>query len=220
MTVEDALIDRIVKDVMRHLETSSDGTSSSSSPQSSRETVTCSKKVVTRELLEEICIEGSQLLLGESSLLTPSARDFVNEKGIVFSRGSLPTTKTPQASWNVVLHEPFAHLLQRLNDFDVEVRTSSCFEESLTAFRQSLAQNETGAVFIVENPEVVVCKANREKTIRACQITDASRLETVWKQLKPNLVCLSPESFSNFELKSLIRKIVSLDSSSTARATR
>ena len=218
MTVEDTLIDQIVKDVMRRLESPDDCVSDSSPSPSSNGTVTCSEKIVTRELLEEIWKTGSQLAIGESSLLTPSARDFLNEQRIVVVRGSNSSAKSDRSSWRIVVHEPFLQFAQQWNDF--EVHTSSCFEESLKHFQRVLSQSETGAVFIVENPEVVVCKANREKTIRACHLADASRLEIVWKQFIPNLFCLSPKSFSNFELQSLIRRIVAIDSSSSRRAAR
>ena len=82
--------------------------------------------------------------------------------------------------------------------------------ESATAAVTAISRAEVAGVIVVTTaPELVACRTNRNSVVRAVVVSDLAGWSRIQPQLKPNVVCISPQGRGFMELQNIINKVVS-----------
>ncbi len=169
--------------------------------------------IITADVLDQSVRAGQTLRIGRNSILTPSARDWLNSKRISWSRQdkSSATTSASRARWQVILQTvtPTVRSLQdglrRLADgWKVEIVGQPLEAAVLATSLVSTAECD-GVVIFTEQAELIACKANRNERVRAAVMQNPKQWEHVVRSLGANVVCISPIGRTFIELRNLLR---------------
>lgn len=171
--------------------------------------------VITADLLEKSVRPGQTVRVARRSIITPSARDWLNSKRVVWSRqdrsAEVATTGAARAKWQVLLQTvtPTVKALQdgirRLADgWKIELVGQPIEAAALATSLVSTAECD-GVVIFTDHAELIACKANRHDRVRAAVIDNAKQWEHVTRTLGANVVCISPIGKSFIELRNLLR---------------
>jgi hypothetical protein len=230
MSTEATLIDEIVSRVLRELR-SAEGSAPSptASPASVAVTPPASKAesspaptnrvtvlgaIVTGELLEK-SIGGAKIVhVTPKAILTPSARDVVRHRGLEIVRESKASAKPEAPGWRILVSSagaPVDAALDALRSagigFDRQLTGTS--DEGVTLATSALSRGEVpGIVLLTQAPEMAACLANRSDKIRAVPLRDVATLSEIRKQFAPNLLAVDPTKKSGFELRQLLKAIL------------
>ena len=226
-TVDQALIERIVSNVLAQLQPAS-VRPVVESPKSTAKTTTVVKPVVeksvvieltasviTASLLEETARVGQPLKIGRRSILTPSARDWLHSKRIDWSRvdklaaGESATAKLA-ARWQLIV-QTVTPTVKALHDglkrqpdgWKIELVGQAIEAATLAIGSISKAEHE-GVVILSEFAEIVACRANRNDRVRAAVISDRKQLELTMRHLGANVVCINPNGRTFIEMRNLL----------------
>ena len=170
--------------------------------------------IITAEVLEQTVRAGQSLRIGRSSILTPSARDWLNTKRTPWSRqdkGGMSSSSGSKVKWQVILQTmtPTVRSLQeglrRMTDgWKIELVGQPLEAAALATNLVSTAECD-GVVIFTEQAELIVCKANRHERVRAAVMQNAKQWEQVMRTLSANVVCISPIGKTFIELRNLLR---------------
>lgn len=173
--------------------------------------------VITADLLENAVKPGQALRIGRSSILTPSARDWLHSKRLTWTRqdrgtssnGSSPTARS---AWRLILQTVTPGVralhegLKNLTDgFKVEL-VGQPFEAAALATNLVSTAECDGVVIFTEHADAVACKANRNERVRAAVMQHSKQWELVTQTLGANVVCISPVGRTFIELRNLLRE--------------
>jgi len=171
--------------------------------------------IITAEVLEQTVRAGQSLRIGRSSILTPSARDWLNSKRTPWSRqdkGGVSSSGGTKVKWQVILQTmtPTVRSLQeglrRMTDgWKIELVGQPLEAAALATNLVSTAECD-GVVIFTEQAELIVCKANRHERVRAAVMQNAKQWEQVMRTLSANVVCISPIGKTFIELRNLLRE--------------
>lgn len=209
--IEQALIERIVADVMRQLVT--DVTPApAGGPKNA--TVRLQDNVVTEDTLEAT-VNGHQVVeVGERTIVTPTGRDWLRRRNVELIRGksSVSITGGSVKTGFAIVHSSNEAVEKAVDHF---VTTASWKQERAgnrkDAVRQAgiAVRGDTSPVIVISSePEAVVCEANRDPNVRAAVITDATAVARVKESMQGNLFVISPAGRSYFELRHLLHSLV------------
>lgn len=179
--------------------------------------VEVSAAVITADLLAKQVAGVREIRIGEKSILTPAAADWLKAKRITWTRGRSPAPSTiasPGSSrWCLILQSA-TPVVSGVKDWLLKQSTGWRAELSGTvgeAVEQAIglvAKAEVqGAVIITEAPEVAACRANRNGAIRAAAVAGRSSWTPIRSQLSPNVVCVRPSGLAFMELRNLLKDI-------------
>lgn len=172
--------------------------------------------IITAELLATTVRLGQPLRVGQQSILTPSARDWLSTKKISWSRGaetsaSGESTNQTGARWQLIVQtvNPNVKALQDSLKRQPEGWTLDLVGQPLEAATQAASAISTaerdGVVVLSEYAEIIACRANRNERVRAAVISDRKQLELTRQHLGVNLVCINPNGRTFIELRNLLR---------------
>jgi len=239
--VEQAWIEQIVANVLAQLQTaaprpvstpslamsaSAGSAQSAPSPGTSRPAVDIAasaspavleltQPVITAETLASQVRPGVSLKISRRSVLTPSARDWLNSKKISWSRlprsAASMTERRSAGRWQLLVQSAppqvrtlLENLKRHPEGWSVELVGTASETVSLVTRALCTAESD-GVVVISESAERIACLANRNTQVRAAVISDRRHLERVHEQLGVNLVCLDPLGRTFIELRNLLR---------------
>ena len=222
-TVDQALIERIVSNVLAQLQPVSVHPVVEV-PKSAPKMMAVEKSVaieltasiITADLLEETARVGQPLKIGRSSILTPSARDWLNTKRIDWSRidklsaGGSGTTKGA-ARWQLIV-QTVTPTVKALHDglkrqpegWKIELVGQPVEAATLAIGSISKAEHD-GVAILSEYAEIIACRANRNERVRAAVISDRKQLELTMQHLGVNVVCINPNGRTFMEMRNLLR---------------
>ncbi|WP_157605358.1 RpiB/LacA/LacB family sugar-phosphate isomerase [Schlesneria paludicola] len=171
--------------------------------------------IITADVLEKSVRSGQTLRVGRRSILTPSARDWLNSRRIVWSRqdrsAEAGASGAGRVKWHVILQTvtPTVKALQdgirRLAEgWKIELVGQPLEAATMATSLVSTAECD-GVVIFTEQAELIACKANRHDRVRAAVIDNAKQWEHVVRTLSANVVCISPIGKSFIELRNLLR---------------
>lgn len=180
---------------------------------SSSNLIELSSAVITADILENSVRPGQALKIGRTSILTPSARDWLHSKRMAWSR--LERTGGPnggsRARWQIILQTvtPTVRALQdglrRLSEgWKIELVGQPLEAATLATNLVSTAECD-GVVVFTEQAELIACKANRHERVRAAVLQNSKHWEQVLATLSANVVCISPVGRTFIELRNLLR---------------
>ncbi|MEK6260221.1 MAG: RpiB/LacA/LacB family sugar-phosphate isomerase [Planctomycetota bacterium] len=172
--------------------------------------------VITADLLEVTARVGQPLKIGRSSILTPSARDWLHTKRIDWSRidklavsGSSATKGA--ARWQLIV-QTVTPTVKALHDglkresegWKIELVGQPAEAATLAMSSISKAEHD-GVAILSEYAEIIACRANRHERVRAAVISDRKQLELTMQHLGVNVICINPNGRTFIEIRNLLR---------------
>jgi len=173
--------------------------------------------IITASLLAESVRHGQSLKIGRKSILTPSARDWLNSKKITWSRGDVTASAAvgagtvSKARWQLIVQTvtPTVRALQeslKRNPEGLKIDLVGQLQEAAALAASAISTAERDGVMVVsEFAEIIACRANRSERVRAAVISDRKQLEQARQHLGVNLVCINPNGRTFIELRNLLR---------------
>lgn len=173
-------------------------------------------RIVTADVLQEIAKPGSKIIVARKAILTPAAQDYLRNSRITLERADAsPAESGPSlARWRILVSGVAEHTIRAVEVVcqqrgNVQRELIGSASESVNAAVSAISRAEVAGVLVVTtSPEVVACKANRQPAVRATVVADLASWSRVQPQLKPNVVCVSPQGRSFMELQNLLNKVV------------
>ena len=169
--------------------------------------------IITADVLEQSVRAGHSLRIGRTSILTPSARDWLHTKKTPWTRQdrSAAASGGPKAKWQIILQTvtPTVRSLQdglrKLADgWKIEL-VGHPFEAAKLATHLVCTAECDGVVVFTEQADLIACHANRNERVRAAVMQNSKQWEQVMQTLSANVVCISPIGRTFIELRNLLR---------------
>jgi hypothetical protein len=216
MTNATDMVDRIVAGVLEQLQAPvADAAPATPSSIAATDPLMIDDPVITAALLETRGVVAGPVVFSVRAILTPSARDFLSSRKIVWKKAtqaspSLPTTTT----WSLLVSrstpaldsalatgaQPGARLNREL---------VGCHREAARRAVAALCRGECdGVIAFTGKPEALACYANRSPAVRAVVVQTSDGIKRVNRTVGPNLFAVDPGEQSVFALRSLLREIV------------
>ena len=220
MNVDAELIDRIVNGVMQRLASPADALRSAT-PRKANQPVNnqssqaphaaeLDAEVITAEQLELQCNGAKRITIGPRSILTPSARDYLNNRNIEWTRRQASAAATSR--WLAIVLQSTPAITAAVEDVG---RTSGkCWQcelvgsadEAVAIAVGALCRGDTnGTVVFATGVEAIVCRANRTRQVRAATVRNVACVASVRRQMGANLIGINPAEKSYFELRNMLR---------------
>jgi hypothetical protein len=205
-------VELIVQRVLEHLGTPAPGAPAAvplptAVPQGFR----ISAQVVTGALLAENVNGSTTVRIGPKAIVTPSALDFVRQRGIEIIREPAAAIAKTAARWQVTITTPHSNIapaVESLKQYGIicDLRLSGHPAEAAVQAISAICRGDADKVVIfTAEPELAACLANRNERIRAAAVGDAAALERTQRELKPNVLALDPCNKSVHELRTLFK---------------
>ena len=218
MKIDEAMIERIVGDVLRRLGTPSgdaraDATFSRVPPgHASPESIVLSERIITADLLAERVNGAAVVAVGARSLVTPAAQDFLRDRGLTLRRSESKATSRDESKSTlapllvVVRNTPAVDRLWQDLQSTWKRELLGCPDDAAKLAISAITRGEAVQVVILaEQTHRAACLANRDDKVKAVAIQDAGDVRTARKQLRVNTWSLNPTNLTWFVLKNVIR---------------
>ena len=172
--------------------------------------------VITADMLEATVTAGQGLRIGRTSILTPSARDWLSAKRTAWSRLDRHSSQHAavggqRVRWQIILQTvtPTVKALhdgiRRLADgWKIELVGQPLEAATLATNLVNTAECD-GVVVFTEQAELIACRANRNDRVRAAVVHGPKQWEQVMRTLSANVVCINPLGKTFIELRNLLR---------------
>jgi hypothetical protein len=169
--------------------------------------------VVTLALLAETAGTSKQVRIGPRAILTPSARDFLRDRGIEVLRESPVPAPSSATRWQIIVTCSTPHITEAIEGL---AQGGIACERKLTGTAAEAAGQGVGAlcrgeaalvVVLTSQPELVACLANRNDRVRAAAVATPAAIERVQRNLQPNFLSVDPTGTGVYQLKSLLKAI-------------
>lgn len=166
--------------------------------------------VITEDLLSEKAAGASEIRIPPAAVITPSGRDWLRKKGVLWERSDRTPGGNQSAAWRLIVATP-TDAADKLNEevtrWGWTVDCVSGAEEAAVCGVTSLSEGTTGVVVLTSEPERVACRANRHQHVRAASVTAVADMTRVRQQLGANFVTLSPGQRGFFELRNMMKTL-------------
>ena len=179
--------------------------------------VEVSAAVITADLLAKQVAGVREIRIGEKSILTPAAADWLKAKRISWTRGrsrAASTDSSPGSARWCLIQQSVAPVVSGVKDWLLKqsagwrAELSGTVGEAVEQAVGLVAKAEVkGVVIITEAPEVAACRASRNGSIRAAVVAGRSSWTSIRSQLSPNIVCVRPSGLAFMELRNLLKDI-------------
>jgi hypothetical protein len=210
MSATDVDIERIVRQVLQHLEEKP-----GSARQNARENTAATGELhVVEPVLTLAGLKGRldgvrSVAAPRGTVITPAVRDLLKEKGIRLTRTDEPAQ---QAATSVVLgvaetdYEP-AGLVQMLKHQGINTeRIAQCgLISAVDELVDAAARGGKIGVLLTGQTAAALCLANRTKGVRAVIAQGAAAVRTARTTVAANLLVTDPQGRSKHELAGIIR---------------
>lgn len=220
MTHDEQLVEQIVRHVMQRVRTGSAAAERPHAAPVVAQTEPAPSSffddaVVTQETLERRLNGAVEIRISPSSIVTPAAHDFLKSRNVAWTRSQRPELKSEAAAaWNIACLQTSDAIDGVVAELEAGnlVRTRERMECDLDAVAWALnvlTGDTAGAVVLTDEPELIACRVNRQPNVRGAAICSRSDLKRINRRLRPNLVCIDARPHSFFELRNLLRAVVS-----------
>jgi hypothetical protein len=205
-------VELIVQRVLEHLEAPGAGACDAGAPSKpATEGFRVSAAVVTQALLAESVNGVKTVRIGTKAIVTPSARDYLRQKGIEVIRESAAAPARTGRRVQIIVATAHPHVSAAVEALEqsgigCEKRLSGLPAEAATQAISAVCRGEAEKVVIfTAEPELVACLANRNAQIRAAAVADAAAVRRMQTALKPNVLAIDPSPRGVHELKTLLK---------------
>lgn len=174
------------------------------------------ERIVTADVLKEQAKPGSKVVIAKQAILTPAAQDYVRTFRVALERSDTSPAGNSVATvqWKILLSSVAEHTARAIDVVcqqrsNVQREVSGTALEAASAAVSAITRAEVAGVIVVTAaPQLVACRANRNIAIRAAIVTDLASWQQVQPQLRPNVVCISPQGRSFMELQNVISRVL------------
>lgn len=175
-----------------------------------------SAPVITGGLLESAVKPGQSVRIGRTSILTPSARDWLNTHKTSWSRQDRSNSGSAgiangRVRWQIILQTVTTNvktlqdgLRKTAEGWKVEL-VGRPNEAAALAMNLIGTAECDGVVIFTEQAEAIACRANRNERVRAAVIENSKHWDHVMRTLSANVVCINPVGRTFMELRNLVR---------------
>ncbi len=217
MQISEELVNQVVANVLSTISQMGNGGQAQGSATpvtTSDSSVILTEKVITADLLAKKIKGQSAVGIAATSILTPSAKDYLREFRVSVHRPASVTSspKEQGALWRAIVlsnspavENSLATIEQQTNTRWSQELSASLEEATKDAISSLCRADAAGVVLFAESAEKAACLANRNQKIRAAAIQDVNHLRSVITQLSPNLICINPAQKSFIELRNLVK---------------
>lgn len=174
------------------------------------------ERIVTADVLKEQAKPGSKVVIAKQAILTPAAQDYVRAFRVALERSDTSPAGNSVATvqWKILLSSVAEHTARAIDVVcqqrsNVQRELSGTALEAASAAVSAITRAEVAGVIVVTAaPQLVACRANRNIAIRAAIVTDLASWQQVQPQLRPNVVCISPQGRSFMELQNVVSRVL------------
>lgn len=174
------------------------------------------ERIVTADVLKEQATPGSRVVISKQAILTPAAQDYVRTFRLALERNDTSPAGSSVATvhWKILLSSVAEHTARAIDVVcqqrsNVQRELSGSGAEAASAAVSAISRAEVAGVIVVTAaPQLVACRANRNIAVRAAIVTDLASWQQVQPQLRPNVVCISPQGRSFMELQNVISRVL------------
>jgi len=213
MTVDETLINKIIRDVLKQIRSGSVPTRTATST-TTQTLQLIDDEVITGETLSSQLQDGAKITIGAKSVITPTGRDFLKAHHISWSRGSSSSeTSTENATWNIIISDFTPSLqstlplfLQRNGSHQQELADNPA-DAASRAISSVCRSNHAGVILFSQRAEVVSCLANRNNQVRAAVVQNVQHWKEIKQHLNSNVCCINPAGRSSYEIQNLLNQI-------------
>jgi hypothetical protein len=169
--------------------------------------------VITQALLAETLNGSPQVRISAKAILTPTARDFIRQRGIQIIRETASTKPPASIRWQVITTRSNPQITAALESLPklgiaIDLVLVGLPAEAAAQAISTLCRGEAAQVVVfADQPELVACLANRNERVRAAAAASAAAIERVRIAMQANLIAVDPESRSLHELKRMLTAI-------------
>jgi hypothetical protein len=224
MSTEAMLIDEIVARVLRELGTGAIAVSAPRAPALSTAVpsavasppaeIALAGAVITQETLRQQAGNTRRIRVAARAILTPTARDYIRERGLDVIRDAASSEAPAAPSCQVIVTSALPQVAAALKGlrsagFHLDERLLGSAEEAATQGTNALCRAEAELVVVLTGePEKVACLANRNGAVRGAPVRDGAALPALRASLQPNLLAIDPAGKSQFDLKQLLKSLL------------
>ena len=214
---ESQLVERIVRQVVSRLKVghvadaqiehavNNSGATNISSRTTFDQTLKIDEKLVTVETLTGLkgkLKNTTHLMLKPKTVVTPSARDELRDRGVEIVLGDVaPLPGQPRLVLATTNRNDDQRLLERLNQIGIRARRDydTCVKRLVRSVTSQLTPS-TRAIVVTEQPYVASCLANQQSSVSAAVVRDEHELDAVSQEIDLNLVVIPFERSTILEL--------------------
>lgn len=232
MATDSALIDRIVSNVLAQLQPPGTPRAVTTEPKPAEPVpvaptsvpkptaIELLDPVITAKLLQDRAANAAALRFGPKSLITPSARDWLNNRKVNWSR---ETAATGTSSGNATPAKrrllistvtPTLRTIQGTLSRDFPAWNCDLIGKATEAVEMIIRLITTAEAELIvvssDRADLVACYANRSPKVRATVASSADTLTTSAKSLGANVVVFDPTGKSYIELRNILRSCTAL----------
>lgn len=220
------MIERIVKDVLEQLQSRSVALSPSPAQSTparpaspAADTIGLTDVVITAAVLDKSPLKaGSRLVIAPKAVVTPSARDWLRERKITFSRAASQSAAplTTSAQWQLLVSTVTPTVRSLIDQVS---RSHRDWRRQLTGAAQDTAESviraisaaESQRVFVISSTaEAIACRVNRNSKVRAAVVATRDQLLAIEQSLSPNVIVVNPVAKSLMDLRHLVQACAQL----------
>jgi len=174
------------------------------------------ERIVTADVLKDQAKPGSKVVIAKQAILTPAAQDYVRTFRLALERRDTSPAGSSVATvhWKILLSSVAEHTARAIDVVcqqrsNLQRELSGSGAEAASAAVSAISRAEVAGVIVVTAaPQLVACLANRNIAVRAAIVTDLASWQQVQPQLRPNVVCISPQGRSFMELQNVISRVL------------
>jgi hypothetical protein len=213
MPAEATLIDEIVTRVLRELRAGAAAPRAPAEVAAPAE-ITMTGAVITEESMRQSVGTARRIRVAARAILTPTARDFIRERGIEVIRAPAASVKPVAPSCQVIVTNARPQVAAalaglRASGFHLAERLLGSAQEAADQGTSALCRGEAALVIVLTGePERVACLANRNGAVRAAPVREGVVLAALRESLAPNLFAIDPAGKSQFDLRQLLKSVL------------
>lgn len=206
-------IERIVREVVRRLETASTPSSTPAPAlpaESNSRDLYLNLPVISVARLEGKLIGVKQVVVSPSSVVTPAAKDLLRDQKIALVRGEV---NKPANNWKLSLavgvaetsYEPAALWREvKAENVQLEELARTGLASVTAELCDQVARGGRLGILLTTNVAAAVCLANRTRGVRAAEARCATSTRDAVRGVGVNLLVVNPQGKSTFELRRMI----------------
>jgi hypothetical protein len=168
------------------------------------------KRLLSADDLRRHLTSQRELVLLPKTVVTPLAADELRAKGVRIRWEQAAQANEKSAKWLYAQEKPSTLVSAVVQALEREGIILTPTDGSATKLAETVAAKDLGGVIFTSDAATIVCVANKIAGVRAafvCNVAQASRVE---KNLGPNLCAIELPGPSFFELKQMLKTIVTI----------
>src|ERR1051325_3312213 len=181
------------------------------------------KRLLSADDLRRHLTSQRELLLLPRTVITPLAADELRAKGvrILWQTPAKEATAPKVAAWCYAVEKPDAMIRSTIQALEREGIDLTFVDETTRAIAERILRDgQRGAIVFTADAALVCCVANKVAGMRAAAVGNVCQVNRAKKTLVPNLFAIETQGRTFFELRQMLKTIVSGDESCPAEIAK